>query len=116
MDFINKFLDTENEKRSALQEKANHIGTGLKKLLETEQKVKEMQEDCKIQGEVLKHKEQEANENLNKMVVTQNDAEQKKARAKELTVELAVQNEQISHRKVAVETELSEAEPTPASG
>ena len=60
---------------------------------------------------VLRTKDEDANTKLSQMVEKQNEAEQRKVIAEELTIELSQQNEQIKVRKEAVETELSEAEP-----
>ena len=49
------------------------------------------------------------------MVARQNEAEQRKRLAEELTVELQRQNEEIRVRREAVEVELSEAEPALAA-
>jgi dynein heavy chain 1, cytosolic len=60
---------------------------------------------------VLRTKDEEANSKLSKMVEKQNEAEQRKAVAEEMTAELSKQNEQIRVRKETVQNELSEAEP-----
>lgn len=72
---------------------------------------------CDLRGEmvikdsVLREKDAEANSKLTQMVGKQNEAEQRKRLAEELTVELQRQNEQIRVRREQVEVELSEAEP-----
>lgn len=60
---------------------------------------------------VLKGKDAEANLKLQQMVEKQNEAEQRKVLAEQLTLELQLQNEEIRVRRETVEGELSEAEP-----
>jgi dynein heavy chain 1, cytosolic len=60
---------------------------------------------------VLHQKDEEANLKLNQMLEKQNEAEQRKTIAEELTRELNKQNEEIRVRKETVQNELSEAEP-----
>lgn len=60
---------------------------------------------------VLHQKDEEANKKLNQMLEKQNEAEQRKLVAEELTRELNKQNEEIRVRKETVQNELSEAEP-----
>lgn len=60
---------------------------------------------------VLQQKDEEANRKLNQMLEKQNEAEQRKLVAEELTRELNKQNEEIRVRKEVVQNELSEAEP-----
>jgi dynein heavy chain 1 len=108
---IRKFCDTENEKRSFLEEQQTHIRTGLQKLLETQDQVGELRHEMVLKEGVLKEKDAEANQKLSQMVLKQNEAEQRKKLAEELTLELQRQNEAIQERREAVEAELSEAEP-----
>lgn len=60
---------------------------------------------------VLRTKDAEANSKLSTMVEKQNEAENRKAVAEELTQKLKKQNEEIRVRRESVENELSEAEP-----
>lgn len=62
-------------------------------------------------GHILRTKDAEANLKLTQMVEKQNEAEQRKSIAEELSVKLQKQNEEIRIRKDAVESELSQAEP-----
>ena len=111
LDSIKKFLSTENEKRTSLEEQQTHIRTGLQKLLETQDQVGDLRAEMVIKDSVLKQKDTEANSKLSQMVSKQSEAEQRKRLAEELTVELQRQNEQIRLRREQVEVELSEAEP-----
>jgi dynein heavy chain 1 len=108
---IHKFTDTEHEKRSFLEEQQTHIRTGLQKLLETQDQVAELRHEMVHKEEVLRQKDAEANEKLTLMVTKQNEAEQRKKLAEELSSELQRQNEDIRVRRETVEGELSEAEP-----
>eukprot|EP01035_Chromulina_nebulosa_P017680 gene17680-23270_t len=111
LDLINKFIKTENEKRSHLEEQQTHIRTGLQKIIETKDKVQDLRVDMVTKEKVLIQKDEQANLKLNSMVSKQNEAEIKKALAEKLTIELKNQNEEITIRKEIVEKELSEAEP-----
>lgn len=111
LDLINKFLKTEEEKRTALEEQQGHIRTGLQKLLETQDQVFELNKELTVKKEILRHKDQEANQKLTLMVEKQNEAEQRKTVAENLTCELEVQTHEITVRKEVVEKELAEAEP-----
>lgn len=111
LDLINKFVSTENEKRSSLEDQQTHIRTGLLKLSETQEQVTELNKEMVAKSEVLRRKDAEANEKLTQMVEKQNEAENRKAIAEKLTVELQVQNEEIRVRRETVEAELSVAEP-----
>ena len=111
LDSIKKFVDTENEKRTFLEEQQTHIRTGLQKLLETQDQVGDLRGEMVLKDAVLREKDVEANSKLSQMVCKQTEAEQRKRLAEELTVELQRQNEQIRVRREQVETELSEAEP-----
>ena len=64
-----------------------------------------------VKEAVLLQKDEEANRKLNQMLEKQNEAEQRKTVAEELTRELNKQNEEIRVRKEVVQTELSQAEP-----
>lgn len=111
LDFINKFLKLEEEKRSALEDQQTHIRTGLQKLLETQDQVSTLNHDLNAKNEILQRKDQEANQKLTQMIEKQNEAEQRKVIAEQLTAQLIKQNEEIRVRKEVVEKELSEAEP-----
>lgn len=111
LELIRKFIRTEQEKRSLLEEQQTHIRTGLDKLLETQSQVATLRHEMVAKEEVLKFKDTEANAKLTQMVEKQNEAEQQKSVAEKLTKELHIQNEQIRVRKESVEQELSEAEP-----
>lgn len=111
LDLIHKFLRTEEEKRNAVEEQQSHIRTGLQKLLETQDQVFELNQELKAKNEILKQKDIEANKKLSLMVEKQNEAEQRKAIAENLTRELEQQTHEITIRKEVVEKELAEAEP-----
>lgn len=111
LDLINKFVAIEIEKRTNLEEKQTHIRTGLEKLLETQNQVAELKRDLHTKEAVLKAKDADANEKLSQMVDKQNEAENRKGVAEELTKELTTQNEAIRVRREEVESQLAEAEP-----
>lgn len=111
LDLIHKFIATENEKRSSLEDQQTHIRTGLLKLAETQEQVTLLNHEMVAKGEVLRRKDAEANEKLSQMVEKQNEAEGRKTIAEKLTVELREQNEQIRVRLETVDAELSVAEP-----
>lgn len=111
LDVIRKFVVTEQEKRSSLEEQQTHIRTGLQKLLDTQVEVGKLRQEMVEKEAILRAKDEEANQKLAQMVEKQNEAEQRKTMAEQLTVELTTQNEEIRVRKETVEKELSEAEP-----
>eukprot|EP01032_Pedospumella_encystans_P010301 gene10301-12053_t len=111
LDLINKFVATESEKRNSLEDQQTHIRTGLLKLSETQEQVTELNKEMVAKSAILRTKDAEANEKLTQMVEKQNEAENRKAIAEKLTVELTTQNEQIRVRRETVEAELSVAEP-----
>jgi dynein heavy chain 1 len=111
LDLIKKFVTTENEKRTLLEDQQTHIRTGLEKLTETQSQVAELRKEMVAKEAVLRTKDAEANAKLSQMVEKQNEAEQRKAIAETLKVELEKQNEEIRIRRSEVEKELSEAEP-----
>ena len=104
-------MATEEEKRTTLEDQQTHIRTGLLKLAETQEQVTALNHEMVNKSAVLKRKDAEANEKLTQMVEKQNEAENRKAIAEKLTIELQTQNEQIRLRREAVEAELSVAEP-----
>jgi dynein heavy chain 1 len=112
LDFINKFIKLEDEKRSALQDQQTHIRMGLTKLLETSEQVKELNDALQSKNEILLRKEKESNESLQLMITKQREAETRKSTLDELNIELTKQNEEMRVRKETVEKELSEAEPS----
>ena len=111
LDLISKFSKTEQQKRGSLEDQQAHIRTGLLKLLETQEQVAALRQEVLAKEAVLRGKDIEANQKLQQMVEKQNEAEQRKALAEQLTVELEKQNEEIRVRRESVEGELSEAEP-----
>jgi len=111
LDLIRKFVSVEREKRTSLEDQQTHIRTGLNKLLETQSQVTTLRHEMVEKEGVLRSKDEEANKKLNQMLEKQNEAEQRKLIAEELTRELNKQNEEIRIRKETVQNELSEAEP-----
>jgi dynein heavy chain 1, cytosolic len=111
LDFIRKFMQTENEKRSYLEERQTHIRIGLQKLLETQDRVNDLRKEMVSKEAILARKDYEANMKLKQMIEKQNEAEEQKRTAENLTVELKKQNEEIRLRRDHVEGELSTAEP-----
>eukprot|EP01041_Mallomonas_annulata_P000303 gene303-544_t len=112
LDIIRKFVAVEHEKRTFLEDQQTHIRTGLDKLLETQDQVASLRQEMVAKEVVLRAKDAEANQKLTLMVDKQNEAEQRKAVAEQLTKELQHQNEEINVRRATVESELSEAEPS----
>lgn len=111
LDLINKFISTEQEKRSYLEDQQTHIRTGLQKLIETQDRVAALRREMVEKDTILRAKDIEANTKLTSMVEKQNEAEYRKGIAEKLTQELTKQNEEIRVRLETVERELSEAEP-----
>ncbi|RYH29526.1 AAA family ATPase, partial [archaeon] len=109
LDLINKFIKTECEMKDALEDQQTHVRAGLQKLLETQDQVAELNKELVAKNEKLKIKDMEANAKLSQMVEKQNEAEQRKAVAEQLTTELSRQNEEIRVRSETVEKELAEA-------
>jgi dynein heavy chain 1 len=87
------------------------IFIGLSKLLETQDQVTELKKEMIGKESILKSKDDEANKKLSCMVENQNAAENAKALAENLTIELQKQEEEIRIRKASVEQELSDVEP-----
>jgi dynein heavy chain 1 len=130
LDIVNKFVATEAESRSQLEQQQGHIRTGLGKLLETQNQVtycssfafvllfilsvqvNQLRQEMVAKEQVLRAKDTEANNKLSQMVEKQNEAEQRKTVAERLTVELQRQEHEINTRRTSVEAELSEAEPS----
>jgi dynein heavy chain 1 len=112
LDLIQKFVATEQEKRDRLEDLQIHIRTGLQKILETQDQVGSLRIEMVSKAEVLGIKDTESNQKLSQMVELQNEAEQRKVVAEQLTLELQTQNEEIRIRRESVEQELSEAEPS----
>jgi dynein heavy chain 1, cytosolic len=111
LDLIHHFTATEQEKRANLEDQQTHIHTGLRKLIETQDRVSELQSEMVKTDTILRSKDSEANAKLTLMVDKQNEAEMKKSIAEKLTAELQSQNEEIRVRLDVVERELADAEP-----
>jgi dynein heavy chain 1 len=112
LDVVNKFVATEAEMRSQLEQQQGHIRTGLNRLLETQAQVNQLQGEMIAKEQVLRVMDAEANNKLSQMVEKQNEAEQRKSVAERLTIELRQQETEINTRRSTVEGELSEAEPS----
>jgi dynein heavy chain 1 len=113
LDIVNKFVATEAESRSQLEQQQGHIRTGLGKLLETQNQVtycssfafvllfilsvqvNQLRQEMVAKEQVLRAKDTEANNKLSQMVEKHNEAEL-----------------EINTRRTSVEAELSEAEPS----
>jgi dynein heavy chain 1 len=111
LDLINKFISTEREKRSFLEDQQTHIRTGLQKLVETQDRVADLRVEMVKKDSMLRTKDADANMKLSRMVEKQNETEYRKGVAENLTAELSIKNEEIRIRRESVERELAEAEP-----
>jgi len=111
LDFIKNFVKIVQEKRSKLEDEQLHINVGLGKLKNTEEVVEEMKLSLGMKEKELQSKELLANQKLQQMVNDQNVAEKRKIEAEKMNVEVTNQQEEISERGKAAESELGAAEP-----
>jgi dynein heavy chain 1 len=72
LDFIHHFAKLVNEKRNELEEQQLHLTTGLQKLRDTENKVKELQASLSKKNLELEAKNNEANAKLKRMIEVMN--------------------------------------------
>ncbi|EGB05330.1 hypothetical protein AURANDRAFT_30990, partial [Aureococcus anophagefferens] len=98
-------------RRSRLEGAQRRKTAGLRELAKARQSVAAMQGDLKAQNEQLETQEAIGREQLEKMVVDQQQAEQKQAQGAVLQKELQARTGDIEERKKTAEAELAEAEP-----
>lgn len=111
LDFIKHFVNLYGEKKSELEEQQLHLNTGLGKLRETEDTVKNMQASLAAKRKELELKEQQANEKLQLMVAEQKQAEQKREASIKMTQELEIKDREVKERQEVVNNDLAKAEP-----
>ena len=98
-------------RRSQLEGAQRRKTAGLRELAKARQSVAAMQGDLKAQNEQLETQEAIGREQLEKMVVDQQQAEQKQTQGAVLQKELQARTGDIEERKKTAEAELAEAEP-----
>ncbi|GJN87844.1 hypothetical protein Rhopal_000799-T1 [Rhodotorula paludigena] len=111
LDFINQYVRLFNEKRDELEEQQRHLNVGLDKLRETVVQVEELRKSLAVKRTQLEAKNAEANDKLQRMVVDQQDAEQKKIASLEMSAAVDKQKQAIAERREVVMGELADAEP-----
>lgn len=113
-DFLNlvqMFTDLFNIKHKELEDSQRHITVGLDKLRETVIQVDKLQGMLSEKESILKIKDKEAKEMLNKLLTDQNEAERKQEFSIATQAELAKQEKEIEKRKLVVMKDLEYAEP-----
>eukprot|EP00736_Rhodelphis_marinus_P001173 Rmarinus@m.17616 len=93
------------------KEQESHLRGGLKKLKEAEATTDELQRNASSKGALLKRKQQEGKEALERIKISMKRATEKKEEAKQLSQQLAVEEGELATRKEDVERELSDALP-----
>lgn len=111
LDFVNQYVRLFNEKRDELEEQQRHLNVGLDKLHETVVQVEDLRKSLAVKRTQLEAKNAEANDKLKRMVVDQQDAEQKKVASIEMSTALEKQKHAIAERREIVMGELADAEP-----
>ncbi|KIY45226.1 dynein heavy chain protein 1 [Fistulina hepatica ATCC 64428] len=111
LDFINHYVRLYNEKRDELEEQQRHLHVGLDKLRDTVTQVEDLRKSLAIKRAQLEAKNEEANEKLRRMVIGQQEAEQKKAASIEIQAALVEQEKHIAQRRAVVMSDLADAEP-----
>ena len=105
------FTDLFNIKHKELEDSQRHITVGLDKLRETVIQVDKLQGMLSEKESILKIKDKEAKEMLNKLLTDQNEAERKQEFSIATQAELAKQEKEIEKRKLVVMKDLEYAEP-----
>ena len=111
LDFVGQYVQLFNEKREDLEEQQRHLNTGLEKLKDTVQKVKELRGSLAQKKDQLEKKDAEANEKLQRMVADQRETERRKAASLKIQANLDKQEEEVARRKEVVNADLAKAEP-----
>uniref|UniRef100_H3C202 Dynein cytoplasmic 1 heavy chain 1 n=1 Tax=Tetraodon nigroviridis TaxID=99883 RepID=H3C202_TETNG len=114
LDFINQYANLFNEKRSELEEQQMHLNVGLRKIKETvdqTKKVEELRRDLRIKSQELEAKNAAANDKLKKMVKDQQEAEKKKVVSQEIQEAVYKQQEVIKDKQQSVKHDLDQVEP-----
>ncbi|RHY13104.1 hypothetical protein DYB25_007654, partial [Aphanomyces astaci] len=111
LEFIRHFVALYGTKRAQLEDQQLHLNVGVDKLVATHNQVADLQLQLSAKDRELREKDAQANEKLQLMVVEQNEAQLKKKDTEVLAADLALQDDEISKRKLVVEKDLSEAEP-----
>jgi len=111
LDFIKHFVKLVGQKREELEEQQLHLNVGLKKLYDTEEQVKSLQDSLRLKTIELEKKNEEANKKLQQMVKDKQEAEKQKKAAEEIKEQVDAQNEIINKEKGEAERDLARAEP-----
>ena len=111
LDFIKHINALHKEKKQILEEQQYHLNSGLSKLKELEQTVKEMDASLQTYKDQLDINEKQSNEKMELIVKEQQEAEEREEFVKELTAKLKVQKKQIAERTVVVQKDLDKAGP-----
>ncbi|EMG45477.1 ro-1 Dynein heavy chain [Candida maltosa Xu316] len=108
---VQQFIQLFNLKQLELEESQRHITGGLDKLRETVIQVDKLQLELGEKEEMLKIKDKEAKQMLNKLLTDQNEAERKQEFSIVTQSELEKQEKEIEMRKSIVLKDLELAEP-----
>lgn len=111
LDFVAQFSTLCTEKRDQLQEQQRYLNTGLDKLKETVDKVRDFRKSLAGKKIDLELKDREANEKLRGMVVDQQQAERRKAASYEVQAAIEHQEIEVAKRKERVLQDLANVEP-----
>jgi dynein heavy chain 1 len=106
LDFIKHYTGLFGEKRQGLEDEKIHINIGLRKILETQEQVKELQ-SLNAKRIELSEKKQAAEAKLKQMLSDQNEAEMEKKVSESLQGELKKQLHDIAQKKEQVSAELA---------
>ncbi len=107
LDFIKHYTGLFGEKRQGLEDEKIHINIGLRKIQETQEQVKELQQSLNAKRIELSEKKQAAEAKLKQMLSDQNEAEMEKKVSESLQGELKKQLHDIAQKKEQVSAELA---------
>ncbi|KAL5116500.1 dynein heavy chain [Pleosporales sp. CAS-2024a] len=111
LDFVAQYVSLYNQKREDLEEQQRHLNVGLEKLHDTFEQVQALRVSLAKTDTILKAKEKEAKEKLQRMVKATNDAQQKKQESMKMQELLIKNKEEIQTRREVVDNDLAAAEP-----
>lgn len=111
LDFVSQFIRLCNEKREQLQNQQRHLNTGLEKLTETVNKVRDLRKNLAGKKIELERKDNEANEKLQGMLVDQQQAERRRAASYEVQAAIDRQEKEVAERRQKVMIDLANVEP-----
>lgn len=111
LDMVHHFKILSEIKRNELEDQQRHLNVGLIKLEATVTQVAELRSSLDVKRTQLESKNIEANEKLQNMVGSQQEAEKKKIASLEIQEAIAIQEADIRTRRTIVINDLAQAEP-----